>query len=110
MSDTPKMPDLGNLMQMAQEMQSKAAKMQEELAEKTCEASAGGGMVSATVNGAFELVSLQLDPNAVDPRDIEMLQDLVIAAVNQASAKVREMTQGEMSRLTGGLSIPGLKL
>ena len=104
------MPDLGNLMQVAQKMQADAAKMQEELAAKTCDASAGGGMVTATVNGTFELVALKIDKSAADPDDLEMLQDLVIAAVNQAVNKVREMTQSEMSKLTGGLSIPGLNL
>lgn len=110
MSDEPKMPDLGNLMQVAQKMQADAVKMQEQLAAKTCEASAGGGMVSATVNGTFELVSLKIDKSAADPEDLEMLQDLVVAAVNQAVNKVREMTKSEMSKLTGGLSIPGLNL
>lgn len=108
--DTPKMPDLGNLMQAAQKMQADAVKMQEQLAAKTCEASSGGGMVSATVNGAFELVSLKIDKSAADPDDLDMLQDLVVAAVNQAVNKVREMTKSEMSKLTGGLSIPGLNL
>jgi DNA-binding YbaB/EbfC family protein len=108
MSDQ-KMPDLGNLMQVAQRMQADAVKMQEELARKECEASAGGGMVTARVNGAYEVTSLKIEKDAVDPDDLAMLQDLVIAAVNQAVVKVREMTQQEMSRLTGGLSIPGMK-
>lgn len=110
MSDEPKMPDLGSLMQAAQRMQADATKMQEELAAKTCEASSGGGMVVATLNGAFELVSLKIDKSAADPEDLEMLQDLIVAAVNQGVSKVREMTQSEMSKLTGGLSIPGLNL
>jgi DNA-binding YbaB/EbfC family protein len=110
MSDEPKMPDLGNLMQVAQKMQADAVKMQEQLATKTCEASSGGGMVSATVNGVFELVTLKIDKSAADPEDLEMLQDLVVAAVNQAVNKVREMSKSEMSKLTGGLSIPGLNL
>ncbi len=110
MSDEPKMPDLGSLMQAAQRMQADATKMQEELAAKTCEASSGGGMVVATLNGAFELVSLKIDKSAADPNDLEMLQDLIVAAVNQGVHKVREMTQSEMSKLTGGLSIPGLNL
>jgi len=110
MSDEPKMPDLGSLMQAAQRMQADATKMQEELAAKTCEASSGGGMVVATLNGAFELVSLKIDKSAADPEDLEMLQDLIVAAVNQGVNKVREMTQSEMSKLTGGLSIPGLNL
>ena len=110
MSDEPKMPDLGNLMQVAQRMQADAVKMQEELAAKTCVASSGGGMVSATMNGAFELVSLEIDKNAVDSEDLSMLQDLIVAAVNQAVNKVRDMTKSEMSKLTGGLNIPGLNL
>ncbi len=109
MSDGPKMPDLGNLMQMAQQMQADASKMQEELGAKTCEASSGGGMVTVTMNGNFELVALNIDKAVADPDDLQMLQDLVVAAVNQAVNKVRDMTQGEMSKLTGGISIPGLK-
>jgi DNA-binding YbaB/EbfC family protein len=101
-----KMPDLGNLMQVAQKMQTDVAKMQEELAKKTCEASSGGGMVTAVVNGQYELVSLTIEPSTVDPEDVGMLQDLVMAAINQAIAKVREMTQSEMSKITGG--IPGM--
>ena len=97
-------------MQAAQQMQAKASKMQEELAAKTCEASSGGGMVTVTMNGAYEVVALNIDKNVVDGDDVDMLQDLVVAAVNQAVNKVREMTQGEMAKLTGGLSIPGLNL
>ena len=103
-----KMPDLGNLMQAAQKMQGEVTKLQDELAKKTCEASAGGGMVTATVNGQFEVVSIKIDPEVVNPSDVDMLQDLVAAAVNQAVAKVREMTQSEMAKLTGGLGIPGM--
>jgi len=110
MSDSPQMPDLGNLMQAAQRMQADAAKMQEQLASKTCEASAGGGMVTVTVNGLNELVSLSIDKAVANPDDLEMLQDLIVAAVNQGVQKVREMTQSEMSKLTGGLNIPGLNL
>ena len=84
--------------------------MQEELTARTCEASAGGGMVTVVVNGGFELVSLKIDKAAADPDDLDMLQDLIVAAVNQGVNKVREMTQGEMSKLTGGLNIPGLNL
>ncbi|MCP4447414.1 MAG: YbaB/EbfC family nucleoid-associated protein [Myxococcales bacterium] len=110
MSDEPKMPDLGSLMQAAQRMQADAAKMQEELTSKTCGASSGGGMVTVTMNGAFELVSIDIDKAAVDPEDLGMLQDLIVAAVNQGVNKVRDMTQSEMSKLTGGLNIPGLNL
>jgi len=103
-----KMPDLGNLMQVAQKMQADVARLQEELGHKTCEASSGGGMVSAVVNGRYELVSLKIEKDAVDPSDPSMLQDLVVAAVNQALAKVRELTQQEMGKITGGLGIPGM--
>jgi DNA-binding YbaB/EbfC family protein len=103
-----KMPDLGGLMEVAQKMQGEVAKAQEELGKKTCEASSGGGMVTATVNGHYELVGLKIDSNAVDPADVDMLQDLIVAAVNQAMVKVREMAKEEMSKLTGGLNIPGM--
>lgn len=103
-----KMPDLGNLMNLAQKLQGDVAKMQENLARMTCDASAGGGMVTATVNGQYELVDIKIDKDVVDPADIGMLQDLVVAAVNQAMAKMRETAQQEMSKLTGGLNIPGL--
>ena len=110
MSDNPKLPDLGNLMQVAQRMQADAVKMQEKLAAQTCAAESGGGMVKATVNGAFELVSLQIDKAVADPEDLEMLQDLIVAAVNQAVNKVRDMTESEMAKVTAGLSITGLNL
>ncbi len=108
MSDDFKLPDLGNLMQVAQKMQGDVAKLQEELADKTCEASSGGGMVTAVINGRYELVSLTIEKDAVDPGEVGMLQDLVMAAVNQALAKVRDLTQDEMGRITGGLNIPGM--
>lgn len=103
-----KMPDLGNLMEVAQRLQGDVARMQEELAERECEASSGGGMVTAVVNGGYELVRLSIDKEAVDTDDLGMLQDLIIAAVNQASEKIRQLTQEEMSKLTGGLGIPGM--
>lgn len=106
--DDFKMPDLGNLMQAAQKMQGEVTKMQEELASKTCEASAGGGMVTATMNGKYELVDLKIDASAIDGDDPSMLQDLVVAAVNQAVTRVRDMTQEEMGKLTGGLGLPGM--
>jgi DNA-binding YbaB/EbfC family protein len=83
-------------------------KMQEELADKTIEASAGGGMVKVVANGRQQVVSLEIEKEVVDPDDVEMLQDLVLAAVNDALAKSQEMVSGEMSKLTGGLNIPGL--
>jgi hypothetical protein len=99
---------LNDIMRQAQQMQKKMAEMQEELAHKTVEASAGGGMVTVTANGALQLVSVHIDPAVVDPQDVGMLQDLIHAATNEALKKAREMAEGEMSQLTGGLKIPGL--
>lgn len=102
------MPDLGNLMNLAQKLQGDVAKMQEDLARMECEASSGGGMVTARVNGEYQLVSIQIDREVVDPADVGMLQDLIVAAVNQAMTKMRDLAQKEMSKLTGGLNIPGM--
>ena len=99
---------MGGLMKQAQEMQAKLAKIQEELAKKTVEATSGGGMVRVTVNGQFMLSSIKVDPGAVDPDDVEMLEDLVRAAVNEGLRRAREMASEEMSKLTGGFKIPGL--
>jgi DNA-binding YbaB/EbfC family protein len=102
------MPNMGQLMKQAQQIQSKMAKLQEELAEKTVEASAGGGMVTAVVNGRQEIVSIQIDPEVVDSDDVEMLQDLVMAAVNDALTRARNMMSEEMGNLTKGMNIPGM--
>ena len=102
------MPDLGNLMNLAQKLQGDVAKMQEDLARMECEASSGGGMVTARVNGEYQLVAIQIDREVVDPNDVGMLQDLIVAAVNQAMTKMRDLAQKEMSKLTGGLNIPGM--
>ena len=99
---------LGNIMKQAQQMQRKMAQMQEEMENKQVEASSGGGMVTAVVNGKQQLLDLKIEPAAVDPDDIEMLQDLVTAAVNEAIKKSQEMAQEEMSKITGGMNIPGL--
>jgi hypothetical protein len=99
---------LNDIMRQAQEMQKKMADMQEELAKKTVEASAGGGMVTVTASGALRIVSVRIDPTVVDPQDVTMLQDLIHAASNEALKKAREMAEGEMSQLTGGMKIPGL--
>jgi DNA-binding YbaB/EbfC family protein len=99
-----------NPMQQIKSLQEKMTKIQEELAAKTVESSAGGGMVTAIMNGRQELVSLKLEPQVVDPQDLEMLQDLIVAAVNDALRKSHEMAAGEMGKLAGGLNIPGLKL
>jgi DNA-binding YbaB/EbfC family protein len=95
-------------MKQAQKLQSKMAEMQEELGRRTVSAQAGGGMVEATVNGRQELVSLRIDPEVANPDDIEMLQDLITAAINEALNRSRDMVAQEMSKLTGGLQIPGL--
>jgi len=99
---------LGNIMKMAQQAQQKMAKVQEELAMKTVEATAGGGMVVAIVNGKQELISLKIEKDVVDPNDVEMLQDLIVAAINEALRKSQEMISAEMSKITGGLNLPGL--
>ena len=102
------MKGMGNMMKQAQQLQSKMLKMQEELAGRTVEASAGGGMVKVVANGRQQVVSIAIDREVVDPEDIDMLQDLVLAAVNDALAKSQEMVSAEMGKLTGGLNIPGL--
>jgi len=99
---------MGNLMNMAQQAQKQMPKLQEQLAEKTSEAGAGGGMVTATVNGKQELISIRIEKDVVDPQDVEMLQDLIVAAVNEALRKAQEMITGEMNKITGGMNIPGL--
>ena len=102
------MKDMGNMMKQAQKLQTKMLKLQEELAEKTVETTAGGGMVKVVANGKQQIVSLQIEKEVVDPEDVEMLQDLILAAVNDALTKSQEMVSTEMSKLTGGLNIPGL--
>jgi DNA-binding YbaB/EbfC family protein len=102
------MKGMGNMMKQAQQLQSKMLKLQEELAEKTVEATSGGGMVKAVANGSQRIVSIQIEKEVIDPEDADMLQDLVLAAVNDALTKSQEMVSSEMSKLTGGLNIPGL--
>ena len=102
------MKQMGNLMKQAQKLQSQMLKLQEELAEKTVESTAGGGMVKAVANGKQQIVSIRIDKEVVDPEDVEMLQDLVLAAVNDALAKAQEMVSSEMNKLTGGLNLPGM--
>ncbi len=96
------------LMKQAQKVQQQMMKMQEELANRQVSAQAGGGMVEATVNGRGEIVGLRLEPEVVDPEDVEMLCDLVVAAVGEAQRRAQEMMQEEMGKLTGGLNIPGM--
>ncbi|MBQ6431084.1 MAG: YbaB/EbfC family nucleoid-associated protein [Oscillospiraceae bacterium] len=97
-----------NMIKQAQKMQQDMLKMQEELESKEYEATAGGGMVTARVSGKRELVSLSINPEAVDPEDVEMLQDMVVAAVNEAMRKADAETQQNMAKLTGGLNLGGL--
>jgi len=102
------MKGMANMMKQAQKLQTQMMKLQEELAEKTVESSSGGGMVKVIANGRQQIVSIQIEKEVVDPEDVEMLQDLVLAAANDALAKAQEMVSSEMGKLTGGLNIPGL--
>ncbi len=102
------MPNMGNLMKQAQQFQAKMAKMQEELGEKTIEASAGGGMVSVVANGRQEIISISIETEVIDPDDAEMLQDLILAAVNDALSRAKNMMNEEMGKLTQGLNLPNV--
>lgn len=99
---------LGNIVKMAQKAQQEMMKVQEGLAGKQVEASAGGGMVVAVVNGKQELLEIRIEQDVVNSDDVEMLQDLIVAAVNEALRKAQEMITAEMSKVTGGMNIPGL--
>ncbi|SHF11355.1 YbaB/EbfC family nucleoid-associated protein [Desulforamulus putei] len=100
--------NMNKMMKQVQKMQQEMAKMQEELGNRTVEATAGGGVVKVVASGRQEIVSITIKPEAVDPDDVEMLQDLLLAAVNDALRQSQEMVAKEMSKLTGGLNIPGL--
>jgi len=102
------MKGMGKVMKQAQKLQAQMAKLQDEMAEKTVETTSGGGMVKVVANGRQQVVSIQIEKEVVDPDDVEMLQDLILAAVNDALLKSQEMVSQEMSKLTGGLNIPGL--
>lgn len=102
------MPNMGQLMKQAQQFQTKMAKIQEELGEKTVESSAGGGMVTVVANGRQEIISINIDQEVVDPDDTEMLQDLILAATNDALSSAKDMMNEEMGKLTSGLNIPGM--
>jgi hypothetical protein len=102
------MKNLGNIMQQAKKIQERLANVQEEMAEKTIEGSAGGGMVTVVANGRQEVMSIKIEPEVVNADDVEMLQDLVQAAVNDALSKSQEIVQEEMAKITGGLKIPGM--
>lgn len=99
---------MAGMLKQAQKMQEQMSKLQEEAATKTVEATSGGGMVTAVVNGKQQLVSIKIEKDVVDPSDIEMLQDLIEAAVNEGLRKSQELLASEMGKLTGGMNIPGL--
>lgn len=100
--------NMGNLLKQAQAMQERLGKIQEEAATKTVEASAGGGMVTVTANGAMQVIKVVIDPEVIKAEDREMLQDLLVAATNEALRKAKELMAEEVKSLTGGLGIPGL--
>jgi DNA-binding YbaB/EbfC family protein len=101
-------PNMGNLLKQAQQLQTKMARLQEELEEKKVEASSGGGMVTVVVNGRQEILSIKIEPEVIDPNDQEMLQDLILAAINDGLAKAKNMVNEEMGKLTGGLNLPNI--
>jgi DNA-binding YbaB/EbfC family protein len=100
--------NMANLMKQAQAMQAQMAKLQEEAAAKTVNGTAGGGIVTVTANGGMEIVSVVINPEAVKGGDVDMLQDLVLAAANDALKKARQMVADQMKSVTGGMNIPGL--
>ena len=100
--------NMNQLMKQAQKMQQQMAEMQEELANKTLEVSSGGGAVKVTISGEKKIIDLTISPDVVDPDDVEMLQDLVIGAVNEAIRQIEESANSQMSKLTGGLNLPGM--
>jgi DNA-binding YbaB/EbfC family protein len=100
--------NMNNLMKQAQQMQAKLAMLQNELAEREVEASAGGGMVKVKVNGKQQLISVSINKDCVDPNDVATLEELVFTAVNQAMKQSQDMVQQAMSKVTGGMNIPGL--
>ena len=102
------MGNMQGMMKKVQKLQADMAKMQEELKLRTIETTVGGGAVTVVVSGKKEVVSVKIDPSAVDPEDVEMLQDLVISAINEAVNQVESTTETEMSKITGGVSLPGL--
>ena len=99
---------MSGMMKRVQKMQKKMMQIQEELANQRVEGTAGGGMVTAVVDGKMNVVEIRINPDAVDPEDVEMLEDLVLAAINQGQQKAQEMVDQEMGQLTGGMQIPGL--
>ncbi len=102
------MGNMGNILKQAQQFQAKMAKLQEELGDRTVEAASGGGMVTVVANGRQEILSVKIEPEVVDPEDVEMLQDLIQAAVNDALSRAKEMVNEEMGKLTSGMNLPNI--
>jgi len=102
------MGDMGNIFKQAQKMQKDIAKIQGQLKEMIVEGAAGGGMVKVQANGASEVVSVKINPEAIDPNDVDILEDLVIVAVNTALKKAEELREKETAKVTGGLNLPGM--
>ena len=102
------MKDMQGIIRQAQQMQERLARLQEELAGRTVEASSGGGMVTVVVNGRQEVVSVRIEKEVVSPEDVELLQDLVAGAMNEAFSRSRKMMADEMAKITGGMNLPGL--
>lgn len=100
--------NINKLIKQAQKVQAQMMKAQEDLQKKEVEGSAGGGMVKVVLNGANQLVSIKIDPEVVDPKDVEMLEDLIVAAHSNAMEKIKEMSESTFGSITGGLNIPGL--
>jgi DNA-binding YbaB/EbfC family protein len=98
----------GNIVKQAKKIQEKMAQLQQDLESRTVEATSGGGMVSVVINGKYELVSLKIEKEVISPEDSDMLQDLIMAAVNEGIRKAQDMSSAEIAKITGGLNIPGL--
>ena len=101
------MGGMGDILKQAQKMQQRLLEVQQELKQRVVEGSVGGGMVRVAANGEQQVLSVKIDPQAVNPEDVELLEDMVLAAVNQALEKARQMAQEEMAKVTGGLQLPG---
>ncbi|MDO5047705.1 MAG: YbaB/EbfC family nucleoid-associated protein [Anaerococcus sp.] len=101
-------PNMNNMMKQVRKMQEQMEKAQEEIQEKEFTSSSGGGVVEATVNGKKEIVKIKINPDVVDPEDVEMLEDLIMAAINDAMANANKYNEDTMGKLTGGINIPGL--
>ncbi len=104
----PGMGDMNKMMKQVQKMQAEMTRLQEELAQRTVEATAGGGVITVVATGQPEIKAIKIQPAVVDPADVEMLEDLIVAAANEALRKAQEMVAQEMGKLTGGMKLPGI--